>query len=30
MSRYREGDGDEEFAALEEGRWQNNARRALK
>jgi hypothetical protein len=30
VSRFREGDDDYEFAVLDQGRWQNNARRALK
>jgi hypothetical protein len=30
VSRYSDGDGDDEFAELNYGRWQNNARRSLK
>jgi hypothetical protein len=30
MSRYDDGGGDDEFAALNYGRWANNARRSLK
>lgn len=30
MSRFREGDDDYEYAVLDQGRWQRNARAALK
>lgn len=30
MSRFIEGDDDTEFAALDQGRWEHNARRVLK